>query len=419
MNKSSLYIFAILLLSGCASSGKIKSIVDFTPKLTQEASGYKVILPQAEHAKPWTQGTGWVNAQPSNFAAQADGKLAKYKAASSQIIAAPLIVDGKVFTLSAKGILSAMDDISYKTLWSADLKTKSISSVFSGGGMTYRDGVLFLTHTTRDIIAYDAVLGRELWRRQLPDVTKAQPVLHNNMALVLTISNQLYAIDITNGRIIWQNDGLAETISPNRNVAPIIHNDKVIVGYSSGQLMILNLASGEELWQMNLSREGDDVLPGFIPVGLESQPIIDGNTMYVASGNGLLLKLSLENGSIIWQKKVPDVQAMNKSGNSLFVVTNAKQVAALDASTGQVAWATDLDPQVVTKKKKTQKPAQFLTPLVINNELFVISSDGKIHELSPETGAIIKVKEIEKGAQFVAVSEGLNIFTKQSVLKAE
>ena len=412
-------IASLLLLSSCANSGKIRDIVDFTPKLAAEAADFKVLLPSPATANPWTQGAGWINSQPQNFSAKTEGKFIKHKASNAPIIAAPIIVDDKIFSISAKGILSAIDKKSYKTIWSADLKAKTVATNFSGGGMAYRDGVIFLTHATRDMIAYDASVGRELWRRQLPDVTKAQPVLHKNIALVLTISNQLYAVDITNGRIVWQHEGLPETISPNRNVAPIIHGDKVIVGYSSGQIVILDLDNGQELWQINLSKESGDVLPGFMPVGLESQPIIDGSFMYVASGNGLLLKLNLENGLILWQKKIRDVQAMNKSGNSIFVVTNAKQVAALDAGTGMIAWATDLYPAQVGKKQKSQKPAQFLTPLVINGELFVISSDGKMHQISPETGAIIKVREIEKGAQFESVAGGLNIFTKQNLLTTE
>jgi len=409
-------ITTALLLTSCGGSGKIRDIVDFTPKLTQETKTYKVSLSTPQPAQAWTKGADWINTQPQNFSATVSTKLAKHNVARSRIVAAPVIADGKIFTISANGILSAVSCDTYKTLWSADLNTGTKSNGFSGGGMVYRDGILYLTHTTRDMIAFDTVSGRELWRRQLPDVTKAQPVLYQNVALVMTISNQLYAVDINNGRILWENNGLAETLSPNRNVAPIIHEGRVIVGYSSGQLMILNLANGEELWQMNFSNEGGDILPGYMPVGLESQPIVDGKEMYVATGNGLLVKINLENGIIEWQKKVQDIQAMNKSGNTLFVATNAKQVAAIDSATGQIAWATDLDPVIDGKKKTKRSPTHFQTPLIINNELVIISSDGKMRILSAETGMIIRAQEIEKGAQFVTVTDKLNIFTKQNVL---
>ncbi len=408
-------LVALLVLTSCGGSSKVRDIVDFTPKLTQELTNYKVTLATPERSKDWVCGSGWINTQPRNFDSETDGVFVSHKISSSAMIAPPIIADGKVFILSADGTIAAFDSSSYKSLWSASLKTSSRQAGFSGGGMTYRDGTLYITHSTRDIIAYDAVDGRELWRRQVPDVTKAQPVLHKNVALVLTISNQLYAIDIRNGRILWEHNGLPETLSPNRNVAPIVHNDKVIVGYSSGQLIILNLADGAELWQMNFSKDDDDILPGLIPIGLESQPIIDGNNMYVATGNGLLLKIGLENGLVLWQKKVKDVQSMNKSGNILIAVTNAKQVAAFDDATGQVVWVTDFDPAIAAKKKSRQ-PTQFLTPLVINSEIVVISSDGQLYQLSPETGAITKERRIDKGAQFMTVGDSLSIFTKNNAL---
>lgn len=456
MKKTNLVILAsvTMLLASCGGSSKIRDIVDFTPKLTAAAQGYKVVLPQAHEAQPWVEGSGWVNSQPHNFIAEVDGKFLKHSVSKARMIAAPVIAEDKIFTLSENGILSAIDirppsdthdvpvasaspasttkkllskfsfkssskgETSYKLLWSADLKRKTSNIHFSSGAMTYRDGILFLTHGTRDIIAFDASVGAELWRRRLPDVARLQPVLFQNAAIVQTLNNQTYAMDINSGRILWQHDGLPETLSTGRNIAPIVHKGRVIVGYSSGQLVALNLADGQELWQMNLSREGD-VLPGYTPVALESQPVVDGDAVYVASGNGFLIKVSMENGSIHWQHKVRDIQAMNKAGNAIFVTNNAKQVAAITADTGQVIWATDLDPIIEGKKPKSRKPTQVLTPVVVNGQLIVVSSDGKLRHLSVETGEIIKTVDVEQGAQFITVGDAFNIFTANNVLSSK
>lgn len=457
MKKTNLLLLAsvTILLASCGGSGKIRDIVDFTPKLTAEAQGYTIILPQAHSAQPWVEGVGWINSQPHNFIAKMDGKFAKHNASKARIIAAPVMAEGKFFTLSENGILSAFDiaptsdtydapvtpaapsssitkkimsklsfkssdkgEPSYKLLWSADLKRKTTNAHFSSGGMSYSNGILFLTHGTREIVAFDASAGMELWRRRLPDVARLQPVLFQNAAIVQTLNNQTYAMDINSGKILWQHDGLPETLSTGRNIAPIVHNGRVIVGYSSGQLVALNLVNGQELWQMNLSREGD-VLPGYTPVALESQPVVDGDAIYVASGNGFLMKINMENGSIYWQHKVRDIQAMNKAGNAIFVTTNAKQVAAITADTGQVIWATDLDPVLEGKKPKSRKPTQVLTPVVVNGKLIIASSDGKVRQLSVETGEILETVDIEKGAQFITVNDTLNIFTGSSVLSSK
>lgn len=453
MKKTNLVMLAsvTMLLASCGGSGKIRDIVDFTPKLTAEASGYKIVLPQAHAAQPWVEGAGWINAQPHNFIADVDGKFSKHSVSKSRMIASPVIAENKIFTLSENGILSAIDitppsdtndvqvavapsesaakkllsklsfgssgkdEPSYKLLWSADLKRKTSNTRFAGGAMSYRDGILFLTHGTRDVIAFDAAAGMELWRRRLPDVVRLQPVLFQNAAILQTLNNQTYAMDINSGRILWQHDGLPETLSTGRNIAPIVHKGIVVVGYSSGQLVALNLANGQELWQMNLSREGE-VLPGYTPVALESQPVVDGDSLYVASGNGFLIKVNMANGSIQWQHKVHDIQAMNKAGNAIFVTNNAKQVAALATDTGRVIWATDLDPIIEGKKPKSRKPAQFLTPIVANGKLIIVSSDGKIRQLSVETGEVLKTIDTEKGAQFITVGDAFNVFTGTNVL---
>jgi len=416
--KKIILLSASVLLASCNGGGKIKDIVDFTPKLIVEETNYKVALPEAAEAQAWKDGADWVNKQPHNFIAELGNKLSKHKVSKARMIAAPVMADGKIFTLSENGSLTATESSGgYKTLWSANLQSGSKAASFSSGGLAYKDGVLFLSNSTRDIIAFDAEVGRELWRRRLPDIARLQPVLYQNVAIIQTLNNQTYAINTDNGQILWQHDGIPETLVTNRNTAPIIYNGRVIVGYSSGQLVALNLANGQELWQLNLSREGDN-LPDLTAVGFESQPVMDGSNLYIASGNGFLLKINMESGGLYWQRKVQDIQSMNIASNAVFVTTNAKQVAALSGVGGKVIWATDLDP-IIDGKNKRRKPARLLTPVLVGGELIIVSSDGILRKLSPETGAITETLSIEKGAQYVTVSDSLNIFTNSNVLSSK
>jgi outer membrane protein assembly factor BamB len=415
MIKNLVLILTALSLTSCGGYGKVKNIIDFTPQLQPEDSGHKVSLSPAEHAKQWNEGVNWINVQPSNFAtSEVVGALSRKKS-YKRIIAAPIIVDGKIFVLSEDATLSAIDARSYKSLWSNHLNAKSDSRSFSGGGLLSTGGKIFITHGTRDVIVLDASDGRELWRRTLPDISKAQPVLYDNLLLVLTISNQLCALNVHTGQLVWQHDGLPEVLSYDKGVAPIARDGRVFVCYSSGELVILDASNGEEVWQLNLARENDGS-PGFSTLGIESQPIIDGDNIYIASSSGALMKLNIKTGYIYWKRKLSDIQSMNKSGNTIFLTTNAKQVAALNERTGLVIWVTDLSVEGA-QTKKSYKPVQFLTPVVLNNNLVVISSDGKMRVISGDTGLVEKVIGLDVGASFIAIDDDLTVFTKTSILK--
>lgn len=413
--KSILILFITTLLTSCGgTTSKIQPIVFFTPKLEVDQKAPKITLSKATKSVSWDQGIDWVNTQPKNFiAAPIINKFSSYNIASSKMIAAPINSDGKIFTLDEKNKLSAYDNHSHKLMWKITLNNiRKKSNSHYKGGMAYSEGKIYITNSTRELIVVDAKIGAVLWRYKLPDVTKSQPVIYKNMILVTTISNDLYALNKDTGALLWQNDGLQETLSASRDIAPIVHDGKVIIGYSSGQLIAINAANGDEMWEVNLSREGERI-PGFIPASLESQPIVEGQNIYLTSGNGLLFKINLATGDTIWQKEIHDIQSMNKSGNTLFITTNAMQVAAINDLDGAICWVTSLftDP-----KNKSKKLAQLLTPVVINDQLFVASSAGKLYQFSSADGKLINSIDIMKDALYLTVSDSLNIFTKTKLL---
>lgn len=416
MQKNILILSLALALVSCNSikGPKVQPISFFTPKLEVDATATTVVLPKPSKSIVWEQGIDWVNVQPGNFVtAPVTAKYSSHNVASNKMIAAPISSDGKIFTLDENNKLSAFDISSYKRIWSLaldDIHTRSDSHY--KGGMVYNDGKIYLTNSTRELVVVDAKIGVVLWRYTMPDVSRSQPVLYKNIILVMTVSNDLYALDKNTGALLWQNDGLQETLAASRDIAPVIHDGKVLIGYSSGQLVAINANDGQELWEINLSREGENI-PGFIPSSLESQPIVENGNIYLTSGNGFLFKINLANGDILWQKKVHDIQSMNKSGNSLFVTTNAMQVAAVSDKDGSIVWATNL---FVDPKNESKKLVQLLTPVVINNELFVPSSDGKLYQFLARDGKLSNTIDISKGALYLTVSDSLNIFTAKKVL---
>ena len=407
-----------IALTSCGGSSKIKNLVDFTPKLQSEIANYQITIPQTQATRGWYASTDWVNNQPRNITL--DTSIDKFvkKHSFKKLISAPILVDGKIVVLSSNGSVTAFDSTSYKELWHSKLNTDSDVSEFQGGGLFVNNGTLFVTYGSRDLVSLDIVDGKELWRKQFPDVTRAQPVVYNNLVFVLTISNQLCAVDTNTGGTLWQHEGLPETLSYGHNFAPVIFGQNILVGYSSGQLSVINIASGQEIWQLNVAKDFDS-LAGFTPLNLETQPIIDNGMAYITSANGLLLKLDLTTGQIRWKRNVQDIQTMNKSGNALFVTTNGRQVAALSDDTGEIVWATDLIDQSKYKKKASTKPVQYLTPVVLNNELVVITASGKLYSLAPDNGVINREFDIGTNAQYYTISDKLRLFTKTHVLESK
>lgn len=408
-----------LILGACSSSSsKVKNITFFTPVLTVDEKAPAVKLSQMKKSSSWEDGVNWVNGDYTHF--EVSGLSSKFKSYSTShgiSIAEPIMANGTLFLLSSNGYLTAYNAKNNKKLWSLYVRNNTPKgAAYNQGAIAYDDGKIYVSDSTRELTVVDAAAGVILWKYKMPDIVKSQAVIYKNILFVTTVGNDLCAIDKATGAILWQNDGITETLSVARDVAPIVFGDKVIVGYSSGQLLCLEAVSGKILWEINISGDSN-IIPGFMPISLESQPIIEGSNIYLAGGNGKVLKVNLNNGTIEWKKEISDIHSMSKSGNSIFVTTNAMQIAALNDKTGEIVWVTNLleTPEVKQKffkRKQNKNPMILLSPVVVNDSLFVGASNGKLYKLSPYDGKIADQIDIAKDARYVMVTESLNIFTK-------
>jgi outer membrane protein assembly factor BamB len=328
----------------------------------------------------------------------------------NKMISAPVIVGNKILTLSSNGIVSAFDAKSYKKLWSNTLSDSAENNNFQSGGISVKDNLIFIAYGSRHVVTLDLNDGKELWRARFPDIVKSQPVVQGDVLVALTVSNQLCALSISTGSILWQHDSLQETLSYGRAFSPIIIGNAVLVAYSSGNISMVDLSNGQDIWQISILQDQQD-MAGFTPLNVQTQPIIDGDNVYLATANNLLLKLDLKSGKTLWQKEIQDIQTMNKSGNTLFITTNGRQVAAINDIKGEIIWVTTL---INTKEQKNLKPERYSIPIILNNTLSLASSSGKVYNISPIDGVVTKTFEVSRGIEYFVVGDNVMVFSSNS-----
>jgi outer membrane protein assembly factor BamB len=199
------------------------------------------------------------------------------------------------------------------------------------------------------------------------------------------------------------------TISP-----IIVHGEdgkkNVIVSYSSGHMMSIDLSSGDALWMYDLLKDAKYSIDS-APANVSCQPLYHNGYIYVASNNGMLIKVHAYTGEVVWKHKIEDVQSMSIIGNVIYLTTNALQVAALDYDTGNVIWATGLH----TEKQKAVSMYLF-APFANTEYLFVISDNGYVHTFNPYDGHLVGKSEIGEHISSFAIHDGkLVIFSKKKM----
>jgi outer membrane protein assembly factor BamB len=381
-------IFIVFLLPmflvSCNNLGKtnVKNLIDLTERLEVETSD--VLNVKGAEKKP------------ISFA-----KTKSYKLAKNSIIGQPAVAKGVMYSVDSKGYVSAFSTKTKKILWSTDLAKGTLDRGYNIGGVLYSNGKLYVVNGSRYLIILDAENGHEIIRKNFPDIVRIKPVITaDNFLIVQTVSNQLIAYDVQSSKFVWMIEGGLETIATRNAVAPMLYNGNVLVSFSSGEIVFADAKTGEQKWHYNLTTTSDLASPSFEPALLVTDPIIKENYAYFATSNGDLMKMDLDNGAPSWSRKIYDVQSMSMVGDTLFLTTNARQIAGVNAHSGKIAWVGNLI-SIKERSAKKVKPVAFQAPFVTKEDqgfaVNVIAGNGELYRFnSGENGRLPEIPEIIK-----------------------
>lgn len=111
-------------------------------------------------------------------------------------------------------------------------------------------------------------------------------------------------------------------------------------------------------------------------------PLLDGETIYVASADGVLAALNRITGEERWRFDVHEelTTTPTLAGGRLFVVSSGESVTAVDAATGKSQWKFHRDPPGGFTIRGNARPR------VAHGTVFVGFADGTVAALQPEDG---------------------------------
>ncbi|MBI3040177.1 MAG: PQQ-like beta-propeller repeat protein [Chloroflexi bacterium] len=170
--------------------------------------------------------------------------------------------NGKVYALEADGLFEKWDN-PFETggkIWS----TPAIS-----------EDTLYIGSFDKKLYALNTTDGRQKWQFATEGAIVATPVVDNSTVYIGSFDRYLYALDANDGHLKWKS--LAENWFWAK---PIIHNDTIYAANLDGKVYILDAETGTKL-----------VEPFDLGSPLSSSPVLVGNSIIVATGEGAVYAL--------------------------------------------------------------------------------------------------------------------------------
>ncbi len=115
----------------------------------------------------------------------------------------------------------------------------------------------------------------------------------------------------------------------------------------------------------------------------------------VINHNSLFVALDLIRGGRQWELQIGSDQTPWIAGDNLFILTDRKELLAIQRGSGRVYWSKSLSDFL--DKKQTKQDVHWFGPVIAQENLIITNSLGEILYLSPQDGHLISKQKVNNG----------------------
>lgn len=191
------------------------------------------------------------------------------------------------------------------------------------------------------LIAIERLTGKVLWQRELSSNVLAPALVSGNRVVALSNNGFINGVSLQTGELIWQFGTNIPTLSVRGSASPILLNSQTtLVATADGRIHALNLDNGNALWshRMNLSVRAND-MGGLADI--DATPVLVDNVLYVATFGGQLVALDTTSNQVMFSKDIASLKTLNVDSSQVYATTLEGSVLALDRFTGRINWESD------------------------------------------------------------------------------
>jgi outer membrane protein assembly factor BamB len=397
-------VAAALAASGCGVFGHKKAS---TPVLGQRidvlASESEVSVDPATAALPmalpapfpnsdWSQSGGNASKNMAHVAlggslAQAwEQSIGQGTSLSARLAAAPVVADGRVYTIDTTATVRAFDAATGAPVWRTQFGTeKGSDAALFGGGLAFANGRIFATNGIGFVAALDASNGGVVWQVRPGGPLRGSPTIAGDALYVMSQDNQIYSLKLEDGATNWNEAAALEIAGIFGVASPAYAQGTIVAGFSSGELNAYRYENGRVVWQDALARTSIRTTVGSLS-DIDADPVVDNGQVIAIGQGGRMVALELITGQRMWELNLAGIATPWVAGDWVFVVTDEAKVMAIHRQDGKVRWIAQL-PEY-RKPKSKSGPISYSGPILAGGRLIVTSTSGAITFVNPDTGAV-------------------------------
>ena len=403
------YLITILFINSCSSVKELDVLGLFTEseeevlkgkrldvsvnqkelKVDKEASQLVISLEDSQKNLDWNmKGKNNYNS-PENLFVSEDIKFLWQKdigygsGSYNKIFTQPVGNKDYLFVLDSEGKIVCINIKNGDIIWDNNIfpDDESINTNIDGG-LALRGSELVVSTSYGEIIKLNIIDGSIKWKKSIFSPAQGSPTIFNNYIYQMSVSNELFVIDINTGNEIWRYDASIVSAVANGASSPIVDSNLVIFPSNTGELIALNAATGSLVWSTSLVLEG--AISGSLELtDIDAGPVMYKGLVYSSSLSGKFAAVDSISGGLIWEIPIKTSNNPIINGDAIFILSNSGRLVNLFSKTGEVRWITDINKEVLIDAKGAPLCS---APLLAQDAIWVVCQDGKVFKVDSNDG---------------------------------
>ncbi len=358
-----------------------------------EAADTAIVLPRPADTESWPEAGGFSHHAMHHVVIGANPKvvwrqnIGQSSGKRNRNLAEPIVANGRVYTVNAKGEVDAFDAATGKRAWRVkSAPKKDDDGAFLGGGVAYEDGKVFVTGGYAQVVALDANTGAQLWRTPVDTPIHSAPTVNGGRVFAVTVENQVVALAASTGKKLWTYSGASTPTILLGGAAPAVDGGVVVAAFTSGELAALRVDTGTPLWNETVVAVRRTEAAASLP-DVAGRPVIDKGRVYAVGHSGILVAIDLRTGQRVWDAPVAGVYGPWIAGDFLYAVTLDSELVGIDVRSGRILWVTQLQRFKNEDSKKGR--IVWAGPGLASDRLIVVGSHEQALAVSPYSGEVL------------------------------
>tara|TARA_Y100000768_G_scaffold250241_1_gene190080 strand:- start:49 stop:1350 length:1302 start_codon:yes stop_codon:yes gene_type:complete len=307
-------------------------------------------------------------------------------------ITSPIYFDEKLCSIDSDGSLYCLDTNNDELIFKIINEQSNLKKIeIIRGGIAYFDDKIVYADAYGQIKLFNSSSGDIVWSTQIDFPILSSPLIYRGYIYVISSDNRIFAIDIDDGSISWSFQTTAENKKNIKTSSPTAFENLIIVPFSNGELIAFKYDDGRPIWSENVSKV--NLVSNFDIKDISASPVISGSNVFTISTSGKLISTNIINGQRNWSIDISGSRTPIISGNALFVIDEQSRLICVNSSTGEIYWIRELGKY--RKGNKVKDLNLWLSPYLINNLIYNISYFGEIKIVSPKTGEILAIENLD------------------------